>query len=394
LDKLAGKPSSATAVKPGSSTPVPAKPINGTFGKETFTAGKEQHSAWVKVTNNQPELWIASTPREATAQINALETEAKTKSILPLVADSIKVARATVKTAKLGLQKKLSTGVVDDAAMTRYATEAVNGIEHSIKDVFDQIEKGTSEANLKLNLDFKNLKHEFWSGGRPAFSSATKAALGTLTDAEDRRHIQAFDDIFKNAVAAITGKTFKDAGAWLAGKGFKPVKLELQALKNALKSFLNKEFSRLENLWVGEKKENQQKGSNFGAAEKELKGLKEGTPEYQAALAKRSAAVVDPAKGTANGKKIGSKEQGWIDQIDKANSDFGRFNSLYKNRKLDQNTVQYEEADDIRTRTINSQQKLGDFSRLMNSSEFTKVNSSLAKAASTIHEYNRILIIK
>jgi hypothetical protein len=161
-----------------------------------------------------------------------------------------------------------------------------------------------------------------------------------------------------------------------------------------LKSYLSKEFSRLENLWVGEKKENQQKGSNFGAAEKELKGLKEGTPEYKAALARRSAAVVDPAKGTASGKKISSREQGWIDQIDKANSDFGRFNSLFKNGKLGQSTIQYEEADDIRTRTINSQQNLGDFSGLMNSSEFTKVNSSLAKAASTIHEYNRILIIK
>jgi hypothetical protein len=122
--------------------------------------------------------------------------------------------------------------------------------------------------------------------------------------------------------------------------------------------------------------------------------LKEGTPEYQAALAKRSAAVVDPAKGSANGQKISSREQGWIDQIDKANSDFGRFNSLYKNGKLNQNTVQYEEADDIRTRTINSQQNLGDFSKLMNSSEFSKVNSSLAKAVSIIYEYNRILIIK
>jgi hypothetical protein len=61
----------------------------------------------------------------------------------------------------------------------------------------------------------------------------------------------------KPVYAAITRETLKDAGAWLESKGFKPVKLELQALKNALKSYLSKEFSRLENLWVGEKKENQ-----------------------------------------------------------------------------------------------------------------------------------------
>jgi hypothetical protein len=368
------------------------KLITGVFGKASFNAGKEQHSVWVKMTNNQPELWIASTPREATAQINALEAEAKTKNILPLVAASIKMARDKVNSAKVTLKKKVAAGVVDDIAMNRHATEVVNGVEHSIQDVFDQLEKGTSEANLKLNLNFNQLKHEFWSGGRPAFSSATKAALGTLSASEDRRHIQAFDDIFKNAVAAISGKTFKDAGAWLESKGFKPTKLELQELKNKLKAHLNKEFSRLENLWVGEKKENQQKGSNFGAAEKELKGLKEGTPEYKAALAKRSAAVVDPAKGSANGEKIGATEQVWISIITNSSRSLQRYQRLHKNGLLKPNTNDYQDARNLRTDIETAQKGLGDFSKKMNQSEFLTINSMLTSAAKVMYELNKILV--
>ena len=289
--------------------------------------------------------------------------------------------------AKNVLKKKVAASVVDDTAMTRHATEAVNGVEFSVKDVFDQIAKGTASSNLKLNLNFGQLKHEFWSGGRPAFSAATKKALGTISDTEDRRHVQAFDDIFKNAVAAINGKTFTDAESWLAGKGFKPAKSDLQEIKKQLKAHLGKEFTRLENLWVGEKRENQQKGSEFGAAERELRTLTPGTPAYEAALARRSAAVVDPAKGQTAGKKIGATEQTRIDEIRSVDTRLNR----YRNNTLTPNTSTFREANLDRVNTISNQQALGDFSKKMNKSEFGKINSILQLAAKIVYELNRLL---
>ncbi len=367
------------------------KLINGVFGKKSFTAGKEQHSVWVKVTNNQPELWIASTPREATAQINALEAEAKTKNILPLVANSLKLARDKVSSAKANLKKKVAAGVVDDTAMSRHATEAVNGVEFSVKDVFEQIEKGISSTNLKLNLNFGQLKQEFWASGRPTWSAATKKALGTISDTEDRRHIQAFDDIFKNAVAAINGKSFKEAASLLATKGFKPSSLELQEIKNKLKSYLVKEFNRIENLWVGEKAENQQKGSQFGAAERELKGLKEGTPEYEAALTRRSAAVVDPDKGIAGGKKVSTREQGWINQINSVENRLPDYSKTFSKGQLKPGLPDFDDARDDRNATEANQRRLGDFSKQMDSSEYNKVNTALTIAAKVVYELNRML---
>jgi hypothetical protein len=394
MDKVAAVVAKmASAVKTGATTAVNGvkKLINGVFGKKSFTAGKEQHSVWVKVTNNQPELWIASTPREATAQINALENEAKTKNILPLVASSIAQARAKINSAKTTLAKKAASGTVDDTAMNRHATEAVNGVEFSVRDVFDQVEKHGAGATLKLNLNFSQLKHEFWSGGRPAFSTATKNALGTLADGEDRRHTQAFDDIFKNTLAQLNGKTYAQAQTWLAAGGFNPASLDLQGIKNKLKGYLNKEFSRLENLWVGENRENQTKGSNFGAAERDLKTLTPGTSEYEAALARRSAAVVDPAKGTATGKKIGTTEQTWINRINEANTRLPNLQNAHRRGSFNNRSPLFNIAITDRTQTEISQRGLGDFSKNMNSSEFSKVNNALTKAAKVIYEINRIL---
>jgi hypothetical protein len=198
-------------------------------------------------------------------------------------------------------------------------------------------------------------------------------------------------ELQKPVNAFITGKTFKDAGAWLAGKGFKPVKLELQALKNALKSYLNKEFSRLENIWVGQKKENQQKGSDAQGADKALKKAKPGTPEYEAALAKKSAAMVDPAKGTANGQKISSREQGWIDQIQDANTVLPRYVDAHTDNRLKFGTPLFLQAGVARNDTEISQRRLGDFSQKMNTSEFVIINLNLQIAVKVVYELNRIL---
>jgi hypothetical protein len=154
---------------------------------------------------------------------------------------------------------------------------------------------------------------------------------------------------------------------------------------------MNKEFSRLENLWVGEKKENQQKGSDAGAAEKALKKAKPGTPEYEAALAKRSAAMVDPAKGTANGQQVGVTEKTWINQISGANSRLPNIQNAHQNGNLKLNSPFYTVARNDRIQTELSQKGLGDFSKTMRSSEFPIINSSLISAAKIIYELNRML---
>jgi hypothetical protein len=50
--------------------------IRGIFGRKTFTAGKEQHSIWFDTKSGRPQLWVASTPREARVQLHYAHREA------------------------------------------------------------------------------------------------------------------------------------------------------------------------------------------------------------------------------------------------------------------------------------------------------------------------------
>lgn len=51
------------------------KSITGTFARIRFKAGHEDHSIWLDVKNDRPRIMIASTPREATAQLDVLKGE-------------------------------------------------------------------------------------------------------------------------------------------------------------------------------------------------------------------------------------------------------------------------------------------------------------------------------
>ncbi|MBZ9752490.1 DUF4157 domain-containing protein [Deinococcus sp. HMF7604] len=51
------------------------KSITGTFARIRFKAGNEDHSIWLDVKNDKPRIMIASTPREATAQLDILKGE-------------------------------------------------------------------------------------------------------------------------------------------------------------------------------------------------------------------------------------------------------------------------------------------------------------------------------
>ncbi|GHG32737.1 hypothetical protein GCM10017784_27920 [Deinococcus indicus] len=51
------------------------KTITGSFARIRFKAGSEDHSIWLDIKNDRPRIMIASTPREATAQLDVLKGE-------------------------------------------------------------------------------------------------------------------------------------------------------------------------------------------------------------------------------------------------------------------------------------------------------------------------------
>ncbi|WP_230270600.1 eCIS core domain-containing protein [Deinococcus sp. 6YEL10] len=51
------------------------KTITGSFARIRFKAGNEDHSIWLDIKNDRPRIMIASTPREATAQLDVLKGE-------------------------------------------------------------------------------------------------------------------------------------------------------------------------------------------------------------------------------------------------------------------------------------------------------------------------------
>jgi hypothetical protein len=238
------------------------KLMNGVFGKKSFVAGKEQHSIWVKVTNNQPELWIASTPREARAQIAELELQAKNAGTYTLVKPSMDKSRTAIDAAIKKL-KTLTTSVEDEKKKREVEgkmTGVVSGVIDSVKNVFDQLGKNGGDASkLKVNLNAGLIRKELWpDGGRPGWAKATLDKLAVEFPNEhmsgtnnvqkgfDRRHIEAFDDIVKKEVIAVNGRTYIDAQSYLAGRGHKPKTAELEPIKLSVKDLLKKES----NCWT------------------------------------------------------------------------------------------------------------------------------------------------
>jgi hypothetical protein len=162
MDKVAAQVAKiAGAIGKGATNAVNGvkKLINGVFGKKSFTAGKESHSVWVQVKNNEPKLMIASTPREATAQLDAIELEAKQKGALPKVQPLITDARAVVAKAKQDLAKGLADpSKADEKEMTVRASNVVNRVEGCIKNVFDELAKhaGTTDKMPLTTVTFES----------------------------------------------------------------------------------------------------------------------------------------------------------------------------------------------------------------------------------------------
>jgi hypothetical protein len=83
------------------------KLVNGIFGKKSFKADKENHHVWVKVKNNEPELWIASTPREARQQLRSLTARATQAGTLVQVQPLINNANRIITLANSQLAARL-----------------------------------------------------------------------------------------------------------------------------------------------------------------------------------------------------------------------------------------------------------------------------------------------
>jgi Domain of unknown function (DUF4157) len=84
LDKLAGKPSSSTAVKPSSSTPITAPSMvrlpNGPIGAKVRVDGdKTPHHVWAEIQGGQPVIMMASTPMNIIDHLKSLKADAKAK---------------------------------------------------------------------------------------------------------------------------------------------------------------------------------------------------------------------------------------------------------------------------------------------------------------------------
>ncbi len=131
--------------------------LNGIFGKKSFTAGGEDHSIWVNVANSKPTLMIASTPREASAQLDAVEKEARQKGCLAQVQLLINDARGVVNQAKQDLAKGLADPAkADEKEMSVRASNVVGRVEGCIKGVFDELKKhaGASDSMPLTRVEF------------------------------------------------------------------------------------------------------------------------------------------------------------------------------------------------------------------------------------------------
>ncbi len=104
------------------------------------------------------------------------------------------------------------------------------------------------------------------SGWRPKWRESTNKALDYYKikekseSAVDRRHIVAFEVIVKDLRSRIELKTHREASGILAGMGYKPDKEKNSEILEAAKKYLRDKFNDHENVWVGDSKENQDRG--------------------------------------------------------------------------------------------------------------------------------------
>jgi hypothetical protein len=125
------------------------------------------------------------------------------------------------------------------------------------------------------------------SGWRPGWRKSTNKALNYHKIKEesegtvDRRHIVAFEVIFKDLRSKIEQRTYKDASKTLDGLGYKPNKDKNSEILEAAKRYLRDKFNDHENIWVGDSEDNQKRGRIIAQKLRELEQLQSHLKEVQ-----------------------------------------------------------------------------------------------------------------
>ncbi len=221
-----------------------------------------------------------------------------------------------------------------------------------------------STGLMVLKLDLTTIRKELWpdrisatgkksDGGRPAWSRPTKRALyqqypnlhqpsntpligqfkpPALLDGQDRRHIYAFDQMVTNRVSALNGQPYDPAAQLLKSWGVASVRPDYNSIWKGLKTLLTMEFNKTENLFVGEKTENQTLGREMEQGERALDKAKQiaattanpaqksaAQQEVRSQLGVISTKATDVPVGHAQGKALTALERNAIDDIADSN---------------------------------------------------------------------------
>ena len=123
------------------------------------------------------------------------------------------------------------------------------------------------------------------AGYRPSWRSSTKKELAsgegpyahlhtgvrTRLQADlDRRHIQAAEDIKTSLIGQIVGSTLREAVITLNNLGHPPARETMASIIASMRAVLRDRFNDYENLWVGPRAENQEKGREIGRLKQAL----------------------------------------------------------------------------------------------------------------------------
>jgi hypothetical protein len=82
----------------------------------------------------------------------------------------------------------------------------------------------------------------------------------------DRRHITAYSDIRNDILKKLHGKAFDEAATIMQNMGAAPKSLNNESILEAIKDILGEKFNDITNLFVGDAKENQERGRQMAAA--------------------------------------------------------------------------------------------------------------------------------
>lgn len=144
--------------------------IKGIFGKKTFSAGKESHSIWFDTKSGKPQLWVASTPREARVQLHYAHREAGVnvqKSGGTLTLSGKKYTQAAIDSERDQGEAKIAT-----------ALDAVSG---STFKTLDRQEKADAYFKQMANVHFNGIEQHF--GILFSIAEANQTNRATLTPA-------------------------------------------------------------------------------------------------------------------------------------------------------------------------------------------------------------------